>query len=55
MFEAKVPLKVVSKRLGQSTAKLTIDTYMHVLEDMDTGAAESFEGLFAEKSREEVR
>jgi hypothetical protein len=28
-------------------------TYMHVLEGMDTEAAESFEGLFAEKSSDE--
>jgi integrase len=46
-------LKVVSKRLGHSTAKLTIDTYMHVLEGMDREAAESFDGLFVEKSSDE--
>lgn len=51
MLKANVPLKVVSKRLGHSTAKLTLDTYMHVLEGMDTEAAESFEELFAEGSR----
>jgi len=53
MLKANVPLKVVSKRLGHSTAKLTIDTYMHVLEGMDTEAAESFDGLFVEKSSDE--
>src|SRR5665648_619279 len=53
MLKAKVPLKVVSQRLGHSTAKLTLDTYMHVLEGMDTEAAASFEDLFSESSRED--
>jgi len=53
MLKANVPLKVVSKRLGHSTAKLTLDTYMHVLEDMDAAAAESFEGLFAEQGHDD--
>ena len=53
MLKAKVPFKVVSQRLGHSTAKLTLDTYMHVLEGMDTEAAASFEGLFSESSRED--
>lgn len=53
MLKAKVPIKVVSQRLGHSTAKLTLDTYMHVLEGMDNEAAASFEELFAEKSHDE--
>jgi integrase len=38
---ANVPAKVVSERLGHSTVKLTLDTYSHVLPDMQRDAAEA--------------
>src|SRR5262249_32968028 len=37
---ANVPAKVVGERLGHSTVKLTLDTYSHVLPDMQNQAAE---------------
>lgn len=51
MLKAHVPVKVVSQRLGHSTATLTLNTYAHVLENMDTEAATSFEQLFQGASR----
>ena len=37
--------KVVSERLGHSTITLTLDTYSHVLPDMQQGAADKLENL----------
>jgi len=37
--------KVVSERLGHSTIMLTLDTYPHVLPDMQQSAADRIENL----------
>ena len=37
--------KVASERLGHSTIVLTLDTYSHVLPDMQQGAADRIENL----------
>jgi integrase len=37
--------KVVSERLGHSTIVLTLDTYTHVLPDMQQAATERIESL----------
>lgn len=39
-------IKVVSERLGHSRTSTTSDTYMHVLPDMQQGAADRFENAF---------
>jgi len=39
--------KVVSERLGHSTVMLTLDTYSHVLPDMQTRAAEKLDAMLA--------
>ena len=39
-------LKVVSKRLGHASITLTLDTYSHVLPDMQEAAAEKMEAMF---------
>jgi integrase len=44
--------KVVSERLGHSTITLTLDTYSHVLPDMQQGAADKLESLLFDKSPE---
>ncbi len=37
--------KIVSERLGHATIRLTLDTYSHVLPDMQKGAADKLESL----------
>lgn len=37
--------KIVSERLGHSTVTLTLDTYSHVLPEMQTATAEKLEGM----------
>ena len=44
-FEAGVPLKVVSERLGHSSIAITADTYQHVLDHMQDKAALAMRGL----------
>lgn len=41
--------KVVQERLGHANISITMDTYSHVIEGMDAGAAESFAALFSRK------
>jgi len=41
----RVPVKVVSERLGHATPAFTIDTYQHVLPGMQAEAAANFEAL----------
>jgi integrase len=43
---AMEPMKVVSERLGHSSVVLTMDTYSHVLPDMQERAAEKLESMF---------
>ena len=38
--------KVVSERLGHTSISLTLDTYSHVLPDMQEAAAEKMEAMF---------
>ena len=39
--------KVVSERLGHPSVALTLDTYSHVLPDMQQGAADRMEQLLS--------
>jgi len=39
--------KVVSERLGHASVALTLDTYSHVLPDMQQGAADRMEQLLS--------
>ncbi|HEX7120615.1 MAG TPA: tyrosine-type recombinase/integrase [Longimicrobiales bacterium] len=39
--------KIVAERLGHSTIKMTLDTYSHVLPDMQDKAVEAMESLYA--------
>jgi integrase len=68
LIAARVPVKVVSERLGHATSGYTIETYQHVLPGMQAQAARVFEQLVAvgplpsrrsseksEKSREKRR
>ena len=45
LIAAGVPVKVVSERLGHATPTFTIETYQHVLPDMQADAARVFEQL----------
>ena len=42
-----VHVKVVSERLGHSTVGITLDTYSHVLPDMQEEATEKLEAMLA--------
>lgn len=46
LLAAGVNVKVVSERLGHQTAALTLDTYSHVLPDMQEKAAEQIGSMF---------
>lgn len=50
MLMAGVHPKVVSERLGHATISITLDTYSHVLPDMQRDATEAVERLLAERS-----
>lgn len=45
LIAARIPVKVVSERLGHATPAFTIDTYQHVLPGMQADAARTFEHL----------
>ena len=45
MLRAGVHPKVVSERLGHATVGLTLDTYSHVLPDLQRDAAEVMDGV----------
>ena len=45
--QGRVPVKVVSERLGHATPAFTIDTYQHVLPGMQADAARVFEQIVA--------
>src|SRR5579872_2688378 len=49
-----VPIKVVSERLGHSTAKMTLDVYQHVSADMQRQAADAMEELLFAKRAKQV-
>jgi integrase len=42
--------KVVSERLGHSSVKMTLDTYSHVLPDMQKSASEKLDSLLYRKT-----
>ena len=42
--------KIVQERLGHSTVMITLDTYSHLLPDMQDTAVKALDGLFREKS-----
>lgn len=50
LLEAGVPVTVVSRRLGHSSATMTLDVYGHVLPAADAHAAERLETLLADAS-----
>ena len=45
LLQAGVHPKVVSERLGHATVAITLDTYSHVLPNMQHEAAEKLDGL----------
>ena len=42
-MEGKLP-KYVQKRLGHASISITLDTYSHVVEEMDGGLADAMHG-----------
>ncbi len=42
--------KVVQERLGHSTVTMTLDTYSHILPDMQDAAVKALDGIFRESS-----
>lgn len=47
MLKAGVHPKIVSERLGHSTISITLDTYSHVLPDMQRDAAVALDAILA--------
>jgi integrase len=47
LIKDRVPVKVVSERLGHANIAFTIETYQHLLPGMQADAARTFEGLVA--------
>ncbi len=45
MMAGNVDMRVVSKRLGHSSISFTVDTYSHLLEDVNRWAGEVTEGM----------
>ena len=45
MLRNGIPAKVVSAMLGHSASQLTMDTYSHVLPDMQDGAVSAMDKL----------
>ncbi len=45
LLKAGQPVKVVSERLGHAKVSITLDTYAHVLPDMQEGAVDTVGGL----------
>lgn len=54
LLRAGVPLKTVSERLGHSGIGITSDTYGHILQGMDEGAAIALENALRRPNREAV-
>lgn len=51
LLRDRVPIKVVSERLGHSNPAFTMTTYQHVLPGMQDDAAAAFGQLLANHSR----
>lgn len=45
LLRNRIPAKVVQEMLGHSTVSMTLDTYSHVLPDMQSEAAASLDRL----------
>jgi len=45
LFRNRIPAKVVQEMLGHSTINMMLDTYSHVLPEMQAEAAESLDDL----------
>lgn len=43
LIEADVPIKAISERLGHSNTRTTLETYVHVTDNMRTTAVDKFE------------
>ena len=52
---AGVHPKVVSERLGHATVAITLDTYSHVLPNMQHEAAEKLDGLLFNRKEERAQ
>jgi len=48
LLKQKIHPKIVSEMLGHSTISMTLDTYSHVLPDMQRDATAAFDQLFRE-------
>ena len=46
--EAKIPIKVVSQRVGHADVKITMNTYAHSNADLDRIASEKFNELLSQ-------
>lgn len=49
LFMQGIHPKIVSKMLGHSTISMTLDTYSHVLPDMQRDATAAFDQLFGKE------
>ncbi|MSQ36147.1 MAG: hypothetical protein EXR63_03260 [Dehalococcoidia bacterium] len=49
MLRAGVHPKIVSERLGHATIAITLDTYGHVVPDMQRDAAAALDGVLARR------
>ena len=54
LIEAGVNIKAISKRLGHSTTRTTLDTYVHVTERLATEAVDKFETFGSLDTSEKV-
>lgn len=45
LLQKGIPVKVVSERLGHSSVSITLDTYSHMLLDMQKDSSEAFDNL----------
>lgn len=51
LLQKGVHEKVIQKRLGHSKVTFTLDTYSHVIEEMDRSAADAFSGIFESENK----
>jgi integrase len=50
LLQASVNPKIVSERLGHSTAMLMLDVYNHILPNMQQSASEHLDAMFFKKN-----
>jgi integrase len=48
LLRRKINPKVVQERLGYSSIKMTLDTYGHLMPDMQSSAADALDAIFDE-------